>query len=267
MSLENEAILKLAEAVSRLSTATASDRPTSSQQAESSVQAVSIKLPEFWSEDPEVWFVRVEAQLRSRSVTADQTKFDYVVGTLDNRTAAEIKGVLTNPPQSNKYQTIKDALLQAFGKTQAQKDAQLLSMSGLGDKKPSAFLRQLQSLNSNAETLRRAFFLAQLPAQVRAIVAIQEFANLEELAVAADRIMEANYLSPHSNMAAVNTNQRVSSKQTSPKVTGEHHICYYHQHFGVEARKCNPGCIFAKLLSSKKNSSTKHQGNAAAGRQ
>ena len=57
-----------------------------------------LKLPEFWPENLEMWFIRVEAQLRSRSVTQDQTKFDYVVATLDNPTAAEVKAVLLPPP-------------------------------------------------------------------------------------------------------------------------------------------------------------------------
>ena len=72
MSLENqnEALTRLAEAISNLNTSTSQD----SRQADSA--AVSVKLPEFWPEDPEVWLIRVKAQLRSRSVTLDQTKFD-----------------------------------------------------------------------------------------------------------------------------------------------------------------------------------------------
>ena len=49
-------------------------------------------------------------------------------------------------------------MLSAFGKTQAQKDAELLNISGLGNRTPSALLRKLDSLNNNADKLRRAFF-------------------------------------------------------------------------------------------------------------
>ena len=149
---QNEALTRLAEAISNLDTSASQN----SRQVDAA--AVSVKLPEFWPEDPEVWFIRVEAQLRSRSVTQDQTEFDYVVASLDNSTAAEVKAVLLHPPAANKCDAIKEALLGAFGKTPAQKNAELLNISGLGDRTSSALLRKLESLNNNADTLRRAFF-------------------------------------------------------------------------------------------------------------
>ena len=198
MSLENETLQKLAEAISNLNaTATTATVPQAPE-----VQAVSVKLPEFWPDDPEVWFIRVEAQLRSRTITQDQTRFDYVVAALDNRAIVEIKAVLTNPPQQDKYNTIfsssasfcacvfpnadssaflififififfkyrdknkkikkkikiKKALLSAFGKTQAQKDAELLNISGLGDRKPTALLRHLESLNNDLPLYDKRF--------------------------------------------------------------------------------------------------------------
>ena len=117
MSLENqnEALTRLAESISNLNTSTSQN----SRQADAA--AVSVMLPEFWPEDLEVWFIRVEAQLRSRSVTQDQTKFDYVVASLDNSTPAEVKAVLLHPPATNKYESIKKASLGAFGKTQGPK--------------------------------------------------------------------------------------------------------------------------------------------------
>ena len=120
----------------------------------SEVSAVSLKLPEFWLEDPEIWFLRVEAQLRSKSITADQTKFDYVVTALDNRAAAEVKAVLVHLPEQDKYAAIKKALLSAFGKTQAQKDQELLNITGLGDRKPTALLCHLES-----PTMMRSHFV------------------------------------------------------------------------------------------------------------
>ena len=208
MSLENETLQKLAEAISNLNaTATTATVPQAPE-----VQAVSVKLPEFWPDDPEVWFIRVEAQLRSRAITQDQTRFDYVVAALDNREIVEIKAVLTNPPQQDKYNTIKKALLSAFGKTQTQKDAELLNISGLGDRKPTALLRHLESLNNDAATLRRAFFLAQLPTQVRAILALKEIDDISELANAADRIMEASQLTPKIRRRLLFMHQNLKAK-------------------------------------------------------
>ena len=93
MSTENELLSKLTEAMNQLATT------SSAHSSSAALQAVSLKLPKFWSDDPEVWFIRVEAQLRSKSITADQTKSNYVTTALDNRTACEIKPILLNPPK------------------------------------------------------------------------------------------------------------------------------------------------------------------------
>ena len=66
----------------------------SSQQRQSPVGAVSLKLPEFWNKLPDVWFARIEAQFNTRGITEDQTKYDYVVSTLDVNTAEEMQTLL-----------------------------------------------------------------------------------------------------------------------------------------------------------------------------
>ena len=101
------------------------------------------------------------------------------------------------PPDNDKYGTVKSALLAAFSKTQAQKDSELLSITGLRDMKPTALLRLLQSLNSDPTMLFRAHFLALLPSEVRSVLAGQEIPDISDLAKAADRIMEAKGLDSH----------------------------------------------------------------------
>ena len=170
---------------------------------------------EFWPDDPKICFVRVKAQLRSRSVTQDQTKFDYVIASLDNRTTAKVKSVLLNPPAENKYDAIKEASLSAFGKSQAQKDATLLNISGLGDRTPSALHRKLESLNNDEETLRRAFFKAQLPSHVRSILALQEFSDIHALVKAADCIVEAQNPSQNIGVSAASARRQPPRFQRS----------------------------------------------------
>ena len=43
-----------------------------SMQPGSQLNAVSIKLQEFWTTSPEVWFARVEAQFGTKNITQDQ---------------------------------------------------------------------------------------------------------------------------------------------------------------------------------------------------
>ena len=77
MPLEATEVQQIAEAVKNLGT-----------------NAVSLKLPEFWPNNPEVWFARIKAQFNTRTITGDRTKFDYLVSSLDNTTATEVEAVL-----------------------------------------------------------------------------------------------------------------------------------------------------------------------------
>ena len=130
MSADSEILTQLTEAISKL---------TNNALSTTKIEAVAVKLPEFWTDDPEIWFLRAEAQFRSKSIIIDQTKFNYIITALDNRAAAEVKAVLLNPPEQGKYNALKTALLNAFGKSQLQKTLSLLIFQGLGTKSPTHF--------------------------------------------------------------------------------------------------------------------------------
>ena len=52
---------------------------------------------------------------------------------LDKTTTEEISAFLLNPPAIGKLDALKTLLISTFGLTQADKDASLLAISGLGD--------------------------------------------------------------------------------------------------------------------------------------
>ena len=243
------------------------------------VQAVSLKLPEFWTDKPEVWFARVEAQFGTKNITVDQTKFDYVVSSLDNATAGEVEPILKTPPAADKYDALKAALLAAFGKTQAQKDSELLAIMGLGDMKPTALLRRLQSLNSDPATLFRAHFLALLPSEVRSILAGREITELADLAKAADRVMEARGLDSHvapvtaQAAHAISNARRPRNRQGGGDIEENregNHVCFYHVRYGKEARRCQPWCLLNDAHRGQPKPTGPRgiatQGNSSAGR-
>ncbi|XP_077970659.1 uncharacterized protein LOC144425149 [Styela clava] len=95
--------------------------------------AVSLKLPIFWTKNPAVWFHQVEAQFAVRNITTDETKYHYVVAALDENTAASILNVLNNPPETTKYQDLKEKLTTKCSLTDPERAACLCSMPGLGD--------------------------------------------------------------------------------------------------------------------------------------
>ena len=98
------------------------------------VQVVAVKVPTFWPTRPEVWFSPLEYQFATKNITADDTKYHHAVQGLEKTVAEEIAFLLN--PTIGKYDALKALLIITFGLTQADKDAPLLAISGLGDRKP-----------------------------------------------------------------------------------------------------------------------------------
>ena len=254
--------------IQALATALQSLRP-----AAAAVNATAVKLPLFWSGNPEVWFKQVESVFTTRNpkVTVQQTKFDYVIQALDNNTADRVQNIILAPPEEP-YDKLKAALIGAFSKTQAEKDQELLHLNGLGDKKPSELLQHMQNLNVDPATLFKALFLAQLPSEVRRILASSEKTDIGDLAREADRITEVSKLTNESQVNATgeyrkpfrrhpvgeqSKDQKVNTRsdQTWTLLPG---MCKYHSRFGKLARNCLQPCKFHTVSEP---------GNCQSGRQ
>ena len=131
--------------------------------------AVSLKLPTFWTFQPEVWFAQAEAQLELRKVTADATKYFYVLAALDQQTATRFIDLISRPPATDKYKTLKDRLLETFGLSKRERDARLLHFRPLGDSKPSALMDEMLALLGDHTPclLFEQLFLERLPEDTR----------------------------------------------------------------------------------------------------
>ena len=257
MPLSNDELKAMIDtaAAAAVAAVTAAQTASVPPPATPTISAVAIKLPTFWTAEPEVWFTQVEAQFDTRNITADSTRFSYVVAALDTSTASEVKAVLLHPPSADRYTVLKAALIKAFGRSQAQKDNELLNLTGLGDRKPSSMLRHIQSLNADPDTLLRAVFLATLPGDVRRVLAANPAATLQELADTADRILEAAKPEPIFGASAV------SRPKTVPQA--DNGLCFFHTRFGDAARNCRrDGCKKSHLVPE----TTASSGNAQAGR-
>lgn len=214
------------------------------------LNAVAVKLPTFWTIQPNVWFAQAEAQFHIKNVTQDSTKYYYVVSALDQVTAARIIDVLAKPPADGKYDNLKKRLLATFALTRRERADKLLHMSGLGDRKPSEFMDEMLSLLDGHEfcLLAEQIFLEQLPADIRLQLAESDFKDPRTVAIQADILWLARQQS-------ANTIQQVEVRKPIPRqqASGQRGWCYYHAKFGEKARKCVSPC--------------KYQGNEPAGRQ
>jgi hypothetical protein len=69
------------------------------------IAQVAVKIPDFISLDPELWFAIVEGSFAGAGVTADSTKFGYVVGALPPKYAVEVKDIIMTPPSDTTLTT------------------------------------------------------------------------------------------------------------------------------------------------------------------
>lgn len=78
------------------------------------VSMVSIKLPSFYQEDPQGWFLQAEAQFGICGVTADDTHYWYVMAALDAETTSHVGRTLKSTAPGKKFPALEDFLLAAF---------------------------------------------------------------------------------------------------------------------------------------------------------
>jgi len=93
----------------------------------------------------------VEGSFASAGVTVDSTEFGYVVRALPPKYAVEVKDIIMTQPSDSRYAKIKQKLIRRLSASQEEKTRQLLERVEIGDRKPSQFLRHLQSLTVSQE--------------------------------------------------------------------------------------------------------------------
>ena len=91
------------------------------------INTVGMKLPPFWPKDPDTWFAQVEAQFATCGITAEKTKFDYLVASLSPDAASEVRDLILAPPTETPYTHLKAAIIKRFAGSHQQKLQRLLN--------------------------------------------------------------------------------------------------------------------------------------------
>ena len=231
------------------------------------IYAASVKLPDFWQQNPRAWFQHIEAQFQLRGITQDVTRYFHVVAALDASTTTRVMRLLESPPANDKYPALKALLLQLYELSELEKADRLLSLNGLGDCKPSELMEKMLSVLGSADPafLFSHIFLRQLPAPVRTALATSPLVAARDyraLAAEADRIFLANRqqfvhaLLPRDDAPALSfcddEDAEMMAAVTARRQVDEGY-CFFHARFGAKAKRCRKPCKY------------KAQGNARAG--
>jgi hypothetical protein len=161
------------------------------EQQEVSGVSVGLRIPPIWRDKLRAWFTHFEAIMMSQK-KGDQAMYELVLGQLERQDIDEIYDILIRPPTSNKYQVIKQRLLEVYEESEQRNVQRVLAGIELGDLKPSQLLRRMKMLcgeHLSEETLRSKW-LMQLPNNVSSVLALSEKASLQEIALMADKMME-----------------------------------------------------------------------------
>ena len=254
------------------------------------VTAVSVKLPPFWPDKTQLWFAQSEAQFEIKGITAEKTKYSYVVSMLDTKTAEQAMDIIAAPPD-NPYTALKNRLTKAYALTDDERADRIIDMGGLGDRTPSECLNSMLLLVPEAQAndpgfLFRRLFLRQLPLEVRTQLAQTTKTGttskvLRELAAEADRYFAStgsrisSIKAPLASMASIDLQSpdtsleaeisAVSNPGASSGAQGRGRqrsrttftMCYYHGRFGDAAKKFEEPCQFK---------TAKQSGNSQPGR-
>lgn len=234
------------------------DEPTSPAPPGTTVHHIAPKLPTFWPEDPELFFVRVEAEFdKARpKITSEQTKFSYLVGTLDKDHATLVRNQLVTPDPNTPFTALKNELVRQFTLADHTR-IQRAQVESLADKKPSALLCRLQQLlpaTKFKDTYIRDLFLSKMPENLQAVLASMTQKNLQDLAQTADEIID---FQPQSIAATPQVHSEINAlreevyalrgdlqrqRQGKSEGPGMQRYCWYHSRFGRKATKCAAPC-------------------------
>lgn len=180
------------------------------------VLRVGVRVPQFLIEEPALWFSQIEGQFILSKITSDSTKFYFVAAQLEPQYAREVKDIITNPPQANKYLRLKTELINRLSASQERRIQQLLNNEQLGDRKPSQFLRHLQDLagTSGASDFIKTLWTSRLPINIQTVIASQiSDLSVDKLAELADKVYDIAPMTPQ--VASTSATSATSAQSTS----------------------------------------------------
>ena len=157
-----------------------------------------VRLPEFWSEDPLLWFEQAEAAFESCLVFNSRDRYILTVARLSPLVAKTCRALLiairAAPAAVDPYEQLRDHLIRCYSRTDWQLGFAIMDSPAIGDRRPSVLLqdmRALQPTDGVENTLFKCHYLRRLPAPIRDHLLAVGILPMDEMAVIADRLHDS----------------------------------------------------------------------------
>jgi hypothetical protein len=250
------------------------------QQPNIQVNAVAVKLPDFWAADPTTWFRQAEAAFRRSNITVSSTMYDHVLMKLPQDVVMSVRDLVNSvePTTLDPYEQLKARLTDCYAKTRWQQCFALLDLPPLGDRRPSHLMNEMLALlptgSNRDDTIFLGLFLRCLPVNMRDHLAAGDYRTAAEMARHADVLWDARCgetsvaavtedYANNANIAALSPSgwsrdgrrrspvrrgrSRPTRRQTpGPDSRRDTSLCYYHGRFSKKAHKCEAPCSWTE---------------------
>jgi hypothetical protein len=201
------------------------------------------------------------------------TKYDHVLTKQPEAVISSVRDLvrLVDDTYTDAYEQLKSRLLSSFGQSKWQLINKLINHQDLGARRPSSLMDQMLTLLPAGEKPGLLFvrlFLRQLPVKYRDHLAAKEFSLPCAMAEYADDLWDAHGgasqcvaamlppqqragRSPGRGQQRGRSSRRYSGSRSPSRATrrrqqtpGPESVCWFHQEYGMEARKCKSPCSF-----------------------
>lgn len=140
---------------------------------------------------------QLESWFTINNIVNDNEKYLILKLSIEPETYQQVASVINAPPNGNKYESLKQAIIKTFTDSETKRIKSLLNDISLGDRRPSQLLSEMCSLyNGPRDKIFAELFISRLPSTVRAILISMQNSNpiseppLETIAQWADSIID-----------------------------------------------------------------------------
>jgi hypothetical protein len=256
-----------------------------------------IKMPAFWTQDIETWFIMVETAflIRNPPIVNDEVKARHVMFALPNTVIRKVKAC-NDAPVGQKYEAIKDRLIQAYARTEKEKHEEflnLLSAGDLGDMCVADFVDLVDDLTGKSyDAIVRMVVLNALPNSVRTSLADKGNLSQKDFFKTAQTVLDAH--KGESQVSVARTGGTVSAlykgnsgnsggnrrsfgtdrsaPERSSFGSGSARLCPPHKKYGKDAFTCRGGSCsmagapLARAPTGGNRTSSSNRGRSNTGR-